>query len=264
MDNMYSESFLSFTENGELAKDNFDGLKLAPLDFRPYLSVASLTGDTKLDINNLPRSFDGQLSVPVTVEAFTPDNEAGTWISSGGEVTLSWPAMDNVPSDWSITLNDTKTGAVIDMQDAEQYVFDLAGTHQAKAGPSMTILNPQPPQAEKMAKTAEGARFTVTISNNSAVSTEPGDTPEAFTLEQNYPNPFNPTTSIQYSVAEAGPVTLTIYNVMGQQVETLVSETKSAGSYRVSWNAANMASGIYYYRLQAGNDILTRQMTLIK
>ena len=91
-----------------------------------------------------------------------------------------------------------------------------------------------------------------------------GNNPSEFTLKQNYPNPFNPTTNIQYSVAEAGPVTLTVYNVMGQKVATLVSETKSAGTYRVSWDAANMASGIYHYRLQAAGQVLTRQMTLIK
>ncbi|MEQ9541613.1 MAG: T9SS type A sorting domain-containing protein, partial [Deltaproteobacteria bacterium] len=61
-----------------------------------------------------------------------------------------------------------------------------------------------------------------------------------------------------------GPVTITVYNVMGQKVAELLNTTKSAGSYQVSWNATGQASGIYYYRLTAPGQVLTRQMTLIK
>lgn len=264
MENMYNESFLSFTGNGEVAKDNYDGLKLSPLDFRSYLSVASVTGDTKMDINNLPKIFENELSIPVSVEAYSADTERGSWVSRGGEVTLTWPEMKNLPDEWSITLNDSKTGAVVNMRTTEEYVFDLSETQKAKTGPVMTIFNPQPPQVERIAKKGVGARFTITIGANSSVNNEIGDSPEAFALEQNYPNPFNPTTSIQYSLAHAGEVQLDIYNVMGQQVETLVSGVKSAGNYRVSWDAADMASGIYYYRLKAGKQVVTRQMTLIK
>lgn len=264
MNNMMSEAFLSFTENGEIAKDNFDGLKLSPLDFRPYLSVASVTGGTKLDINNLPVSFEGELAIPVSVQGYTTDTEHGTWIEMGGEVTLSWPALTNIPEAWGMTLTDLETGVLVDMKNSESYSFEIINSGKSKAGPSMTILNPQPPQVERMAKGNETPRFTITVIANTTTSTEPADTPEGFALEQNYPNPFNPTTSIQYSVGKTGEVELAIYNVMGQQVETLVSGTKSAGTYRASWDASGMASGIYYYRLQSAGQVLTRQMTLIK
>lgn len=264
MNNMMSEAFLSFTENGEIAKDNFDGLKLSPLDFRPYLSVASVTGGTKLDINNLPVSFEGELAIPVSVQGYTTDTEHGTWIEVGGEVTLSWPALTNIPEAWGMTLTDLETGVSVDMKNSESYSFEIINSGKSKAGPSMTILNPQPPQVERMAKGNETPRFTITVIANTTTSTEPADTPEGFALEQNYPNPFNPTTSIQYSVGKTGEVELAIYNVMGQQVETLVSGTKSAGTYRASWDASGMASGIYYYRLQSAGQVLTRQMTLIK
>ncbi|WP_169332214.1 T9SS type A sorting domain-containing protein [Gracilimonas tropica] len=264
MNNMMSEAFLSFTENGEIAKDDFDGLKLSPLDFRPYLSVASVTGGTKLDINNLPVSFEGELAIPVSVQGYTTDTEHGTWIEMGGEVTLSWPALTNIPEAWGMTLTDLETGVSVDMKNSESYSFEIINSGKSKAGPSMTILNPQPPQVERMAKGNETPRFTITVIANTTTSTEPADTPEGFALEQNYPNPFNPTTSIQYSVGKTGEVELAIYNVMGQQVETLVSGTKSAGTYRASWDASGMASGIYYYRLQSAGQVLTRQMTLIK
>ncbi len=90
------------------------------------------------------------------------------------------------------------------------------------------------------------------------------ETPNKFVLEQNYPNPFNPSTTIKYSVGEAGPVSITVYNVMGQKVAELLNTTRSAGEYQVTWNADNQASGIYYYRLTAPGQVITRQMTLIK
>ncbi len=97
----------------------------------------------------------------------------------------------------------------------------------------------------------------------------PAETPSAFTLDQNYPNPFNPTTTIRYTLAEAGPVTLTIYNQLGQRIRTLVSGQQSAGAHTLEWNATNDAgarvpSGLYVYRLEAGGVSLTRSMTLLK
>ncbi|MEP0973622.1 MAG: T9SS type A sorting domain-containing protein, partial [Balneola sp.] len=79
------------------------------------------------------------------------------------------------------------------------------------------------------------------------------------------PNPFNPSTTISYSVGQTGPVNITVYNVMGQKVAELVNATKTAGNnYQISWDATAQASGIYYYRLTAPGQVLTRQMTLIK
>ena len=88
--------------------------------------------------------------------------------------------------------------------------------------------------------------------------------PEEFNLDQNYPNPFNPTTTIAFSIPEDSDVRLVIYDMLGRQVATLVDETKSAGSYDVTFNAENLASGTYIYRLHAGENLKTRTMTLVK
>ena len=95
------------------------------------------------------------------------------------------------------------------------------------------------------------------------IKKNPG-TAHSFVLEQNYPNPFNPTTEINYSVPQRSLVTLTVYNVLGQKVETLFSGYQNPGNYQVTFNAARYASGVYFYRLEAGSFSATKKMLLIK
>ncbi len=93
--------------------------------------------------------------------------------------------------------------------------------------------------------------------------------PERFALEPNYPNPFNPATTIRYQLAENSKVTLKIYNLLGQEVRTLVNAQKLSGSHSVIWDGKNnhgqrVTSGVYFYRLQAGDFVKTRKMVLVK
>ena len=91
------------------------------------------------------------------------------------------------------------------------------------------------------------------------------DIPTSVGLNQNYPNPFNPSTQITYQLNEPGNVSLTVYSLTGQKVQTLLNgEFKQAGSYSVPFEAQNLASGIYIYRLRAGSQTFTRKMTLLK
>ncbi|NQV49008.1 MAG: DUF3494 domain-containing protein [Candidatus Marinimicrobia bacterium] len=88
--------------------------------------------------------------------------------------------------------------------------------------------------------------------------------PGAYTLSQNFPNPFNPSTMISYKLPSSSHVTLTIMDVLGQELAVLVNDTQSAGSHQIEWDAGNFASGIYFYRLQAGSFASVKQMILIK
>ena len=84
----------------------------------------------------------------------------------------------------------------------------------------------------------------------------------SFKLEQNYPNPFNPSTTINWQLPVDTFVSLKIYDVLGNEVASLVNEEKNAGSYQTEFNASNLSSGTYFYRLESGNFIQTRKMIL--
>jgi hypothetical protein len=96
------------------------------------------------------------------------------------------------------------------------------------------------------------------------VETGIASTPKKFMLSQNYPNPFNPATTISFSLAKSSFVSLKIFDLLGREVATIVSEEMSAGSYSRQWNAANMTSGIYFYRLQAGSFTETKKLILLR
>jgi len=88
--------------------------------------------------------------------------------------------------------------------------------------------------------------------------------PAQYELGQNYPNPFNPSTKISFAIPTASVVTLKVFNVLGQEVATLVGETLNAGSYEVPFDASRLSSGMYMYRLEAGQFTATRKMVIVK
>jgi len=95
-----------------------------------------------------------------------------------------------------------------------------------------------------------------------SVRTEP--IPQSFQLKQNYPNPFNPSTNISYTITKAGNVTLKVYNVLGQEVATLVNGYQNASTYNVNFDASNLASGVYIYKLSSGSYAVAKKMVLMK
>lgn len=101
---------------------------------------------------------------------------------------------------------------------------------------------------------------------NDIVVSIPADNakPESFALHQNYPNPFNPSTVINYQLPVSGKATLKVYDVLGNEVATLVNEEKPAGTYEINFDASRLTSGIYFYSLKTGSFVETKRMVLLK
>ena len=103
-----------------------------------------------------------------------------------------------------------------------------------------------------------------TVSTFTAVKKENNNIPNKFNLSQNYPNPFNPSTVINYSIPKSQLVTLKIYNILGQEVATLVNQEQVAGNYKVTFDASRLSSGVYFYSIKTGNFSAVKKMMLLK
>ncbi|MBE0572405.1 MAG: T9SS type A sorting domain-containing protein [Ignavibacteriaceae bacterium] len=97
-----------------------------------------------------------------------------------------------------------------------------------------------------------------------AVSEYPTDQKDEYQLNQNYPNPFNPTTIISYSLPASNHVTIKVFDILGNEVTTLLNEQKEAGTHTIVFNASDLSSGVYFYKIQAGNYAETRKLILQK
>ncbi len=111
---------------------------------------------------------------------------------------------------------------------------------------------------------AYGGSYATSWNVTTSVNIDFSTLPKTFELYQNYPNPFNPSTTISFLLPSKSFVSLKIFDLLGREAATIVSEEMSVGSYSRQWNAANMSSGIYFYRLQAGSFIETKKLILIK
>lgn len=109
-----------------------------------------------------------------------------------------------------------------------------------------------------------GVVYTFEINSSLTSTGDDVNIPKEFSLGQNFPNPFNPSTTIAYNVKETAQVTIKVYDMIGNEVATLVDEVKPAGSYNVSFDASKLSSGVYLYKMRAGNFVQIRKLVLMK
>ncbi len=263
IDGMSANTYFSFTGDGALSKDNRDALKLDPLDYHSHLSMGTVVDGQTMSINNLPFGFEGEAEYALSINALKV-SENGYALQSG-EVTLKAEDFKNIPENWDVFVNNYNTGERVNLREVEEYAFMLS-PKQKMIAPSapMSMLTPLSPTPVRSKVVEESGISISIIGSDTPTATEVDETPAIFALEQNYPNPFNPTTTIKYSVANAGQVNLTVYNIMGQKVAELVNATQTAGMHTAQWDAKNAASGLYFYKLSSAGQTLTKQMMLIK
>ena len=215
----------------------------------------SLTVAKEIEIGwEIRRGGSGQeISLPLNIERMT-----GEFFSLDAEVSipedLTFEGVENLPEDW-ISLSQVQNG---------QLLFSAAGTS------ALTTDNDKPITVRfsfsdiTTDATISGQLIFDEMSQITLDDLELIDLPDQVTLNQNYPNPFNPTTKISYSIPVASEVRLEVFNLLGQRVTTLTQVRQNPGTYSVEWNASTMSSGVYVYRLSAGDKVLIKKMMLIK
>jgi hypothetical protein len=241
-----------------------------------YAATFVLFGESKIYLSEnggtdwSPISTSGRL---VSAMAFKDDN---IYAGCSGGVLPGILLSTNSGSNWLTTLNGTAAWT-FEFNGNNIYAGTGNGVYEsANNGTSWIIMNDGFNNTNNVYSLSllNGYLFAGTTSkgvwrrpmetpdnNNQFISAElPGD----FLLSQNYPNPFNPNTTIDFQIAVTSFATLKVYDLLGREVEILVNEQLQSGTYSVNWNAANYPSGVYYYKLTAGNYTGTMKMILTK
>ena len=215
----------------------------------------------------------------------TPGASGVVWVASGfryvdmatnGAITFTVnPKVAGTYHLRAFGQNLSGAGATLTLKEGATTIASPVMPYKTKAGGSIPDSTGNDVYSAGFALTAGAHTFTLSgsgvsidyvqlIKEDVVSGVADGTQPFAFALEQNYPNPFNPSTTISFSLAKASNVNLTIYNVLGQRVGTLVNNHLDAGSHTVNFNAAKFASGVYFYRLEAGSYVSLKKMMLLK
>ena len=242
-----SSSYLRFAEDAKPGIDPYDGYYLGSYA-RNYANLYTMIGDQSITINNLPSNLGKATEYPVYLDA-----------TVGGEFELDWDAK-SVPEGWKITLKEVSTGKEYDLSKESSIKFS---SPKMKRSSIFTAM-----QNDKGVRAKESGTplFILTAQNGTVTGLEEDlGIPTEVELYQNYPNPFNPSSVIRYGVPSASRVQLEVYDMLGRKVMTLINnEMKQPGRYNVTFQARDLASGVYIYRLVIDSKVLTKKMTLIK
>ena len=234
--------WFTFSDQGSFDKLSNDALELESLNEHfAYLSTTKFDG-VLLTASHLPMP-DEDFEIPVNVQTTRP----GMYTISATDFNLSL-AQD-------LYLVDLHEDVSVRIDENFSYRFDINQAAKANPKPISGMIN-----GPKKVTAEFGDRFLITTQPREADST----LPDAVALNQNYPNPFNPSTQITYELPQQTDVRLTVYDMVGRQVATLVNETVQAGVHNVNFDASSLSSGVYIYRLQAGSSTLSRKLTVIK
>jgi hypothetical protein len=158
-------------------------------------------------------------------------------------------------------LGKTTRGLVFDK---DNNLFGVVG--DILQASNFILINTQNASSAQVGPVGQPAVYglTMKVDTSTSVNTRIDNVPSKFELAQNYPNPFNPTTVISYQLPVTGNVQLKVFNILGQEIMTLVNREQSAGNYSVKFNAENLSTGIYLYELRAGNYVAVKKMILTK
>ena len=251
--------FVSFMDNGSQHLDPADADKLLPMSAGERVVGVSYAENNSLGINNLPYAYAGTISIPLDVIYLTVD-DGSNFVTQEETVTMTWD-LNELPEHITMTLTDNTTNSIIDLTQQSELTFTtIAKGSFPSSGNEAVSIYPE----------LGSSHFTVDISYSElAMDNTAGTLPIGYALHQNYPNPFNPTTTLRYDIPENSHVTITIYDMLGRKVRTILNLQQDPGYKSLIWNATNdygkpVSAGIYLYQIQAGEYISTKKMVLLK
>jgi hypothetical protein len=237
---------------------------LAQNDGAVYAVTAQIRSNVStfgMGISNLVFTYDSSaIGTPVLDSAFA--------FNSGpyNAITLTTPAGDRVSI--NIVYNGVSGGGTTVPASFMNVVRIKFKTKKAAGHSSLQWRTITPSQTgvfnDAAALVTRGTMFGFDTILLGIISTGPGALPTEYSLSQNYPNPFNPSTTIKYGIPRHSTVTLRVFNTLGQQVAVLVNRTQDAGYHEAKFDGSAMASGVYFYRLKAGEYVETKKLLLMK
>ncbi|NBC05555.1 MAG: T9SS type A sorting domain-containing protein [Bacteroidetes bacterium] len=249
---LLNSAWISFPSDGSNNRIKGDAYELTPFS-EHYAMLSTRKGDELFDIGQFP--YNEETIIPLNLETTLP-----------GRYKLKITESNLIGSD--LVFTDTQKNVTLPLNEDFEYEFEVRQAAKANPDPLRCGATGQELAAKFKPKKAKVTSTTdrFIIQHASAVDNPNGggETPSQVQLNQNYPNPFNPTTQISYQLPQQSDVLLEVYDLTGKLITTLVNETVSSGTHSVTFDAANLSSGVYMYRLQTANRVLSRKLTVIK
>lgn len=243
---------IELREDGEVGEDRLDAYKLLSLNTGSINLFSTVRSGNRLVKNVLPNTLEQPVEIPLLFSA-----------ADKTSLSFNWERPDDLPRDWDLMLVDQKMNREVNIRITSSYSFELDDSDF-----DLGSNSEQEPLLNTQNEPTSGERFSLAIRPSGSIENTNTEEalPESTRLRPNYPNPFASQTTISFELSEPMEVTLTIWNMIGQKVATLVdSDPMSEGPHEERWdNVSNMPSGMYIARLQAGGEVYTRKMTLIK
>ncbi len=262
-----SSPFLAFagSENGMIFKSNISGNNNTWTSITPPNNNGAYVRRIVVDLNNKQNIYacysgyndDGQSP---SRHIFFSSDQGSTWTDISGDlpdVPVHTLVID--PSNSQILYIGTETGVYQTTNHGVNWV-NVSGNGMPSFVPVDELVLQK--QTGQLYAFTHGRSVFVTAIPTSVV--EKNNLPQNYSLSQNYPNPFNPTTTIEYSLPQRSQVILKLYDVAGREVKTLVNQEQNSGNHSAVLNASNLASGVYFYRITAGNFVDIKKLVLLK
>lgn len=184
-------------------------------------------------------------------------------LNSSSQEEIELKTVESIPGDqFDLIFTEVEDGTGYQLD----FYADLSGNGEYDAPPTDHAwrLVLQPFTGDTLVFFTHDTNFTDIGFPASLTAAQEFESPQDFSLYQNYPNPFNPVTKINYQLPMTNYVELSIYNILGQRMKTLVSQKQKAGRYQVAWNASGYASGVYYYQIITGEYREVKKMILLR